>query len=585
MIPRNLLTEWARLLVESLAAAGVRDVVISPGSRSTPFTYAALRCERLACRVVVDERSAAFFALGQAKITGRPVVLVCTSGSAVANYLPALVEATLVRAPLVVLSADCPHTLGDCGAPQTIDQTRIFAHHAKRFVELGLPDASAAGLAALQRKAAQAVADSVAEPAGPMHLNARAAKPLEPVHPADDTERELVAAVDRLVARGPTRASAPRRVPDASALDRLAEACAAPRGIIVCGPMEIGRAPTSAALGALADRAGYPVLAEATSQLRFAGEVRQCDAFDGLLASARFRAGPAPSVILQIGAAPTSRAWEACVREWSAARRFVIADGGWPDPGSDATEIVLGDVDAALGGIAERMAPRAADAVWQRRFVDGAATAWQAVEAVLAVDDGALSEGGAVRLAVDATPAGGLLALGNSLPVRLVDAYCPARPRDLRVWSQRGANGIDGVTSGAAGAALASGLSTTLIVGDVGFLHDVGGLWAARHVQTPFAIVVLDNGGGRIFEQLPIASVPGVDLDVWTTPPGLDLSHAAALYGVPFRRASSPKELADALAAAHEHAGATVIQAVVPLHGAAAALASIRERVDKALSP
>ncbi len=589
MTPANLLTAWARLLIESLVQAGVRDAVLSPGSRSTPFTWAALQCAGLRCHVVVDERSAAFFALGQAKASGRPALLVCTSGSAAANYLPALVEATLARAPLIVLSADRPLSLQRCGAPQTIDQTRIYGEHAKRFVELGLPDAAPAALAALQRVAAQAVADSLAAPAGPVHLNARADKPLEPALAADDAGRALDAAVDALIARGPTRIARPVATPDPATLARVAEACAqAPRGLVVCGPIGLDRAPSSDAVAALVAATGYPLLAEATSQLRFGASARWlCDGFDALLSSARFRAGPAPGVIIQIGAAPTSRAFDACVGAWYGARRFVLADGGWPDPWSGATEIVLGDLDLAVRGLANAVAARepAHDAAWQRRFSDGSALAWSAVEAEIGGSDAALGEGGAVRLAVDAIPDGGLLALGNSLPVRLVDATCPARARARRigVWSQRGANGIDGVTSGAVGAALASGRPTTLIIGDVGFLHDVGGLWAARLVTTPMVILVLDNDGGRIFEQLPIAALPGADLAPWITPPGLDLSHAAALYGLPFRRATTARELSAALAAAGAHAGASVIQAVVPPSGAAAALAAIRARVDEAL--
>lgn len=586
MTPANLLTAWARLLVESLCAAGIRDAVISPGSRSTPFTWAALECQDLRCHVIVDERSAAFFALGQAKITGRPSLLVCTSGGAVANYLPALVEATLARAPLVVLSADRPLSLQACGASQTIDQTRIFAHHAKRFVELGMPDASPRALAALQRQAVQAVADSLDAPQGPVHLDARADKPLEPATATDDEGRALDAEVARLLARGPTRVARPLATPDPAALARIAAAITtAPRGLVVCGPMATLRAPRADGVAALAAAAGYPILAEATSQQRFNGPALQCDAFDALLSSRRFRAGPAPSVILQIGAAPTSRAWEACLGQWRGARRFVLADGGYPDPGSDAEEIVIGDVNAALAGLVDAVPARnpADDTAWQRRFSEGNAVAWGAVESVLATNGDALSEGGAMRLALDATPDGGLFALGNSLPVRLVDAFCPARARGLQVLSQRGASGIDGVTSGAAGAALASGRATTLVVGDVGFLHDVGGLWAARLVRTPLAILVLDNNGGRIFEQLPIAAVAGAAMDAWVTPPGLDLSHAAALYRLPFRRATTPRELSSALSAAHAHAGASVIQAVVPPHGAAEQLRSIRDRVDAEL--
>jgi 2-succinyl-5-enolpyruvyl-6-hydroxy-3-cyclohexene-1-carboxylate synthase len=186
MSPPGLLTEWARLLMASLRAAGVRDVVLSPGSRSTPFTWAALQDAGLRCRTIIDERSAAFFAVGQARLTGLPTVLVCTSGSAAANYFPAVVEAAESATPLVLLTADRPFELQHAAAPQTIDQTRLFGDYARRFFELGMPDADPAMLEALQRMAAQAVLASRSPLPGPVHLNARARKPLEPAGGHDD---------------------------------------------------------------------------------------------------------------------------------------------------------------------------------------------------------------------------------------------------------------------------------------------------------------------------------------------------------------------------------------------------------------
>ncbi|HVS14510.1 MAG TPA: 2-succinyl-5-enolpyruvyl-6-hydroxy-3-cyclohexene-1-carboxylic-acid synthase, partial [Thermoanaerobaculia bacterium] len=207
--PRNLSTEWGRLLLAGLAAAGVRDVVVSPGSRSTPFVLAAIADPRLRCVELVDERSAAFFALGQARITGRPSVFVCTSGTAGAHALPAVVEASAARVPLVVLTADRPFERRDCGAPQTIDQTRLFGAHARWFVELGLPDEDPRALRSLQRRALQAVARAMAPVPGPVHLNAPVRRPLEPALPDALDEREarrcaeLTARVGRIAARAP----------------------------------------------------------------------------------------------------------------------------------------------------------------------------------------------------------------------------------------------------------------------------------------------------------------------------------------------------------------------------------------------
>ncbi len=209
MRPANALGEWARLLVETLAAAGVRDVIISPGSRSTPFVWSALEQRQLRCHVLIDERAAGFFALGQARLTGVPSALLCTSGSALANYLPAVAEAALSATPLIVLSADRPYELMACGAAQTFDQVKIFEAFTRSFFDLGLPDESPPALSGLQRAVAQAVHTASFPVPGPVHLNARARKPLEPRPPQTDAERALNEHVTRLVARGPATAERP----------------------------------------------------------------------------------------------------------------------------------------------------------------------------------------------------------------------------------------------------------------------------------------------------------------------------------------------------------------------------------------
>src|SRR5215471_11195604 len=191
MTPENLLSEWARLLVVSLADAGLCDLVVSPGSRSTPLVAAALASKRFRMTSLVDERSAGFFALGRAKATGRPSAVVCTSGSAAANYFPAVVEAATARVPLLVITADRPPELHDCGAAQTMDQTRLYGAHVRRFVDVGMPETDAAALYALRRRAAQCLAETMWPEPGPVHVNVRARKPLEPVAAKSDAAREL----------------------------------------------------------------------------------------------------------------------------------------------------------------------------------------------------------------------------------------------------------------------------------------------------------------------------------------------------------------------------------------------------------
>ena len=584
--PPTLLTEWARLLIGALRRAGVRDVVLSPGSRNTPFTWAALQDAELRCRTIVDERAAAFFAVGHARVTGRPVLLVCTSGSAAANYWPAVVEAAESGTPLLILTADRPLELQHAAAPQTIDQVRIYGAFARAFFDLGTPDAHPAMLAAVPRIAAQAVLAATSPAPGPVHLNARARKPLEPLTAEDDVAEALRARVDALLAATPAGHGA-RLAPDPAAIDALAGACRrARRGLIVPGPESPWRAVSAAALAAAAEATGFPVVAETASQRRLAGGVAVLDGFEALLGSPRFRDAYAPDLVLHVGRPPTASGWNPWLR--TGPERWVLAAGGWPDPWNGAT-VVHAEPGAALEALAGALAGASADgaadrAGWRDALARASREARAAIEAAL---DERFSEGAAVRAAAASVPDGGLLALGNSLPIREADVYVPAADRDIVVWSQRGANGIDGLIAGAAGAAAAAGRPATLLLGDVSFAHDIGGLAAARDAGADLAIVVLDNGGGRIFEQLPLAATLGDDpaFRAWLTPPRIDFEAAAAAYGLPFAGVADGDALRGALEEAARAGGVTVIRVVVPAEGPVAEERDLVRRIEARLFP
>lgn len=583
MTPRNLLGEWAGLLIESLADAGIRDVVISPGSRSTPFVLAAASCPRLRCHDAIDERAAAFFALGQARVTGRPSLLLCTSGTAGAHYLPALLEASYSHVPVLSLTADRPHELQGCAAPQTIDQARLLGEAVRRAFDLGPPEPSEDALVALRRVAAQAVLATLHPLPGPVHMNARARKPLEPRAPQTDEELALAARAREVARRPIPRPHPPRLLPAEEAVAELAVACAeSRRGLIACGPAPLLSAEDRRALLALAAATGFPLLPEAASQLRFTRrgpEVRCCDGFDLLLRDPALRAEIAPDLILQIGAPPTSSSFDAFLRaEASRTRRFVLAAHGWNDPQSRADALILAPPGEtarrlldALG--AQRPGPGPGIDPGLQRLIDRAeAGAWRAVAALLDEEpDGELA---VVRAAVAALPRGALLALGNSLPIREVDAVCPGALCEVDVLSQRGVSGIDGLVSGAAGAASLAGRPVALLCGDVSFLHDLSGLRLAQgaaSIGSPLAIVVINNGGGRIFETLPVAAAADPSaLRRFTTPHEADLSGAARIFGLPFARAHGAAalraELSRALAGGQ---GATLIEAVVEAGSAA----------------
>jgi 2-succinyl-5-enolpyruvyl-6-hydroxy-3-cyclohexene-1-carboxylate synthase len=614
--PAVIQSVWMRVLMDGLRRAGVTDVVVSPGSRSTPLVFAA-EFVGLRCHTIIDERSAGFFALGRAKATGVPVALLCTSGTAGAHYYPAIIEAAYSYVPLIAITADRPPELQDCAAPQTVDQTALFGSMVRHFADLGVPEADRVRLRALRRRAVQAVVMARGPVPGPVHLNVPARKPLEPAPLRTAADVAMAERGDAVCAEpAPQVITSAARAPD-TALDSLANACvAARRGLIACGPMPPHARELAAAVQALSHATGFPVLAEAASQVRFGSRPEQgdllCDGFDMLLASARFRADSKPELVLQIGPPLTSGHYATLISENPGAVHCVIAPWGWNDPHSSADALVVADVIDTLRRLATRIRAGSRSvkaAAWASRFAAGNALVWQAVDQVIGQVSGQVSdqmigqatnagdapepgagsaegmrEGQAMRAVLGAVPAGALLALGNSLPIRTVDIYGRARPGGPAVLSQRGASGIDGLISSAAGAASTGERPVALILGDVSFTHDLGGLAAARQLgkRAPLAVIVIDNQGGRIFEQLPIAELNATLFSShWLTPPACDVRAAAAVFGHAYVRAENPDALSEAVAGAlRPEAGCTVIHALVAPESAAADAQRIQAIVE-----
>jgi 2-succinyl-5-enolpyruvyl-6-hydroxy-3-cyclohexene-1-carboxylate synthase len=571
-----LLTEWSRLLVASLVQAGVHDAVICPGSRSTPFAWALAENATLRCHSLLDERVAAFFALGLARASGEPALVLSTSGSAAANFFPAVVEASLSHTPLVVLTADRPLEVQQAMAAQTMDQVKLYGEHARAYFDLGAPDPSHGALAGLTRAVAQAVATARSPRPGPVQLNARARKPLEPVT-AGPADAELTSRIRRLVAEGVTRVVPARSSLDPDAVRALAtELAAAERGVIACGPTPLGDERLAEAVRALSLRLGFPVFAEGTSQLRFtkAQPAALADGLDWLLSTAPSGGSLAPDTVLRLGATPTSSALERFLAgngDTTEPALHVVAEHGHSDPSGRARTLLHAPPSLAVEALVEALGhgdPSAAQAGYAARLGAANALVWQTVARVLerSTKTSETNEPSAVRAVLDAMPERSLLVVGNSLPVRELDAYVPAGSASVSVASQRGANGIDGLVSGAAGSAIAAGTPALLLLGDVSLAHDLGGLAAARLVKTPLAVVVLDNEGGRIFEALPVARLfpeKPEHAALWLTPPALDFGHAAATFGIHYVAPATAAELRSAVKTALERPGPTLIHARV----------------------
>jgi 2-succinyl-5-enolpyruvyl-6-hydroxy-3-cyclohexene-1-carboxylate synthase len=582
-------TVWAELLAATLADAGVTTCVISPGSRSTPLVAALAKESRLELVTIIDERAAAFFALGAARATGLPAAMVCTSGTAAAHYLPAIVEASLAGVPIIAVTADRPPELQACGASQTIDQTKMYGDFVRGAFDLGAPVGEVAALRGLRRKIVQAITLARGPRPGPVHLEVPLRKPLEPALPSSDDERGFAKAATEL--RGTVHVAPPQLAADPLAIDALAAAIIAePDGVIVAGAMPAAFARGRDMVFALAARAGYPILAEAGSQLRFGprpAHVELVDHADLIPAAHR----PPPRLVIQLGAEPVAQSWPGWLGGL-AADRWVLSGESWNDPDSSARAVILGDVLATIAGVIgrlrtiDRRAPaqgldaRPADressvtsaeerirtSAWLASWRDADAGAASAIDQALAHHP--RSESAVVRAAIDAVPAGGAIQIGNSLPIRVVDQVSTGGVVRT-VLTQRGAAGIDGLIASAAGATRA-GQPVLLVLGDVSFAHDLGGLLAARWATAPLAILVVDNRGGQIFAGLPVARANlGAAFERhFVTAPELDPAAVATALGVQAITAASPAAVGTAVATALASPGVTVIHAPVSVSGA-----------------
>jgi 2-succinyl-5-enolpyruvyl-6-hydroxy-3-cyclohexene-1-carboxylate synthase len=544
MIPINRTYAPLQALVDELARCGMRHAVTSPGSRNAPIALTLAADDRIDAVSVIDERAAGFMALGMAKASGRPVVVTCTSGTAAANLAPAVHEAAQARVPLIVLSADRPPELRDVGAGQAIDQVKLFGSAAKWFVEVGEHEPGRATAVHHRALACRAYWTAAGDRPGPVHLNVSLREPLAPVR-----EEELHRAdwAGRDGGRPWTEVpEAPPRAADAE-LEALADRVAScPRGVIVCGSTTGEDA--ASAVARLAAAAGWPLLAEPTSGVRCGvHDLSHVVAhYDVLLRHEGFASGHAPDLALRVGDTPTSKP----LRAWLSDAAQVVLDphGAWHEPTRGAGTLLRAAAAPTCDALARLLEQRGVtpSAGW--------VSAWRAADAVVPP---AVAEAPQPCEPLGYTAAAGVLAegtivwLASSMPVRDVESFWPAGPEQVRFLSNRGANGIDGTLASAAGAARATGRPVLALIGELALLHDLGGLLAARRAGIDLTVVCVDNGGGGIFDFLPVADAADPELyrEHVATPAGLDLGTVATLAGIGHRTAASAAEVRDAIAA------------------------------------
>lgn len=591
MEPAQILATYTDAFLDALAQAGVEHIVFSPGSRSTPLILTAAQRGRFKLWRHLDERSGGFFALGLAKALGEPVALLCSSGTAGANFYPAVIEAYYDRVPLIVLTADRPHELRDFGAPQTIDQNRLYGPHVKWFVDMPLPEAGEAMGAYLRTVAFRAVAEATQAPFGPVHLNFPFREPLIPdwdSSPASaPVNTDAVAGSFAAVpTKRPIHVSEGQRMLSADELSPLADLLASyRRGLIVCGPQ---RNPGLAeAVARLGERLGFPILADPLSGLRYGKHDRSwvIDAYDAFLRDEGFCQRNGPDVVLRFGAAPTSKALTLFLARHQQARHIVVDEGaGWRDPFHLADHMVYADPVGLAHALADALPGdlQHADRSWGRAWLQVNATSRRVVaEQAASFDE--LFEGRIFPELAKVLPDGATLYVGNSMPVRDLDSFLPSSDKAWRCLANRGANGIDGVVSSSLGVSAAGDGPVVLVIGDLSFYHDLGGLLAAKAYDLDLTVVLVHNDGGGIFSFLPQARVADHFEPLFGTAHGLDFAPAVAMYGGRFTKISNWEEFGQALRRGIEQGGLHVVEVPTSRESNVQMHRSVWQAVEKAL--
>lgn len=544
----NPATALATVLVDELARHGVAEACVSPGSRSTPLAMALLSDGRIRMHVRIDERSASFTALGLAKATGRPAVLVCTSGTAAANFHPAVLEADAANVPLLVLTADRPPELRATGSNQTVDQIKLYGDAARWFCEVGVPHAFPNAVGSWRSVASRAYAEAVGAlggPPGPVHLNLAFREPLvagegrfdEPLH-------------GRAGSVPWTAVTTSTRPPADDDIDHVAEQVqGAERGLLVVGDSAPGRE-----LVALATAAGWPILAEPQSGARSGPNA--ISTYDLLLRDDAFWQAQRPDLVLTVGRIGLSKVLLNRL-DSDIVQILVDRHGTWYDPRRALSRVVTADPALLASAVVEEIVSRPSSG-WLEAWREAEMRVRVAIDAELD-DIDAPSEPRTARDMAHALPDGSLLVVSSSMPIRDLNTY--AAPRSgLNVLASRGVSGIDGFVSTAIGAATGAGGRGFALAGDLSLLHDANGLLPARGGHPSLVMVVVNNDGGGIFSFLPQAGNTEGFETLFGTPHGLDLADFAAAHQVGHRRLERAGDLASTLGEAVAAGGLQLVE-------------------------
>lgn len=534
MSEREILSNYVYTIIASLVNNGVEQAVVSPGSRSTPLAYAIAHTKEIEMFRQVDERAAGFFALGLAKASGKPVILLCTSGTAAANYYPAIVEAKNARIPLIVITADRPHELREVGAPQAINQLHLYGEQVKWFAEYPIPDEAKQTLPFVERHTARAIAVAMSAPYGPVHINIPFREPLLIDFKELPTSRFTAAVGNKYGLAPEARQLIEETVTQAK------------KGLVIVGELPLNT--DRKFIWQLIRKLGWPVIVESLSGLR--GSVpKGCEpyiisTYDAILKNAAFRQAAAPDTVIRIGAQPVSKFLSNFLMEAMPSKYIVIDE----DPlFRDSTHMTTHAIHACVNeSFNEIVVNSGADRVYTEIWQQAQQKALSHIERYIEQEK---DEGALVGMMMNVLPEHSDVFASSSMPIRDIDTFHMPTVKDIRIAANRGANGIDGVMSTALGYSAATpSRHSYLLIGDLAFLHDSNAFVAARYQQLEMTVIVMNNDGGGIFSYLPQASVERHYEDLFGTPTGLTFEHLAAMYDLHYTRAEDKQAFEQALA-------------------------------------
>lgn len=526
---------WCKYFVEQLVKLGVKNVCVSPGSRSTPLTFAFALNRKLKIYSIVDERSCGFFALGISKSTNSPVAIVTTSGTAVAELYPAIIEAYYQRIPLIICTADRPAYLQNRGSNQTINQNNIYKNHIRYFANIGLPQITIKKYRELKNITSSALEVATKNNVGPVHLNFSFDKPFEPKSYTDKVESSFI---KKLYSVTGNRMSLKTETPNS--IDITQKIKKYSKGLIICGYGKYSKKDVAAIIK-LSSSSRYPIIADGTSPLRFGTHNKNniVNNFSTLIRSTEFLKKYDAEIILQIGGAQTSIQALEFFQKSKAVKILINSNGDKNDPTLTVNKFIKSTIENFCNPIINNV--KRNYSVWRKELI-GYDRKLENKKKEYFKNLPITFEGKFAEILGNVIPENSNVVISNSLPIRDVDFFTGCSQKKINIFTNRGASGIDGINSTALGIAKGSKTPTILITGDLAFYHDLNGLHNSLKYKIPLTVILINNNGGGIFQSLPISNYKNVFNKYFLTPLNLNFKNFVEAYGGKFYRVKTEKD-------------------------------------------